>query len=236
MAEQAVVKRCYRGEDGYMLQSARLMHTLLMQHMTQFADFSTAFTPQWAADWLADITAVENLTTDDVHIDEVAETTTQVLKAMMAARNKWAEVNFFIRRAFANDASAKGVFGAAAYSKVRGNQLRMIEFLRALHGAATDHAAQLIAAGYTQPQIDEIDTICTTLQQKAGIQTRARRNRPKLTANRILALNVPYRKMMEVSEAAQIIFMDSEATRKMYVYYPRKRKKTEAENPVQDSQ
>lgn len=231
MAEEIALMRLFRGADPHMVATTYTMHSIFNKDLAAFTDFDSTFDAQWAADWLVDIEAAQRLISDNVVIDQVAAETEKVNATMQAGRDKWTEIKYFIKKAFPRDAAMLHVFGASAYLKARMSQPKMIEFLLGLHTAATDNSAQLIAAGYSQSRIDEIEDICTALSTKNDAQNKARRGRPRLTAQRIAALNAPYVKMMLVNEAAQIVFMGNAAKRRQYMYRTgqRKKKKDEAQ-------
>lgn len=225
-----MLKRAYQGSDAEMLTALRVGYHAFVADLDAFSAFDPNFSPEWAAQWLADIEAAGSVVDDHVRMYEMAGETEQVLDLMRQARNKWGELKFFIKKAFPGDGPMLHLFGASAFKAARMNQPKMIEFLLGLHSAATEYAAALAAAGCTQERIDEIQSICDALLQKNDVQNRARRGRPRLTAQRIAALNAPYQKLSLVNEAAQIVFMTSAAKRKQYVFLAgRKRKRQDGE-------
>jgi tryptophan 2,3-dioxygenase len=229
MADELMLKRAYQGSDGAMLTALNAGYNAFVADLEAFTAFDASFSPEWAAGWLAEIEAAVSILDDHAQMYAMAGETEQVLDLMKQARNKWGELKFFIKKAFPDDGPMLHLFGASAFKAARMNQPKMIEFLLGLHSAATEYAAALLTAGCTQERIDEIQSICDALIQKNDVQNRTRRGRPRLTAQRIAALNAPYRKLMLVNEAAQIVFMSSAAKRKQYVFLPGRRRKKKEE-------
>lgn len=225
MPDEIALKRLFQGTDPEMISTAGAMYHIFYDDLTAFSNFDSTFDAQWAADWHADIEAARQLFSDHLIVSEVAAETEQVNDVMQTARDKWSEIKYFIKKAFPRDKAMLRVFGAGAYLRARMNQPKMVEFLLGLHTAAVDHSVELINAGYSQDRIDEIETICTSLLNKNDAQNKARRGRPRITAQRIATLNAPYVKMMLVNEAAQIVFMRNAAKRHQYTYRPGMRKK-----------
>lgn len=156
---------------------------------------------------------------------EGAVETEKVDDEMQVARNKWTQMRYFIERAFPDYRAMLKVFGADTYLKVRQSQPKMMEFLQGLHGASVEYKPQLLAAGCSEAAIDEIETIGAALSQKNDVQNKAKRGRPKITAQRIALLNAPYVKMARVNKAAQMVFMTSPAKRGQYTFLANRRKK-----------
>jgi hypothetical protein len=229
MADEKVPARLYSGGDAEMTITVEGIHRQFVQDLAAFTAFDATFTPEWAADWLADIVAARDQVSDRVIMYEGATETEKVDDAMQLARNKWTQIRYFIEKAFPNDRAMLKVFGADTYLKVRKNQPKMVEFLQGLHGAAVEYNAQLLAAGCSQATIDEIETIGAALSQRNDVQNKAKRGRPKLTAQRIVLLNAPYQKLTRVNKAAQIVFMNDYAKRKQYVFLANRKRKKKGE-------
>jgi hypothetical protein len=225
MADEIALKRIYNGEDSHMTATAAVIHHLFVEDLAAFTAFDATFTPEWAADWLADIQAASDQLSDRVIMYEGAAETEKVEDEMQQARNKWTTMRYFIEKAFPEDRAMLKLFGADSYLKVRKSQTKMLEFLQGLHGAAVEYKPQLMAAGCSEASIDEIATIEAALSQKNDVQNRAKRGRPRITAQRIALLNAPYVKMAQVNKAAQIVFMNSAAKRGQYVFLANRRKK-----------
>lgn len=225
MADEINLKRAYVTSDSTMLSKVRTIHSLFVKDLDAFAAFDATFSPEWGAAWLADIDAAVSVTDDSIRRAEMMGETEDLTDVIEEARTKWIEIKYFIKKAWPGDRAMLHLFGASAYKAARMNQPKMAEFLLGLHSTATDYAASLIEAGYTQARIDEIQTICEALLQKNDAQNKARRGRPKLTAQRIAALNAPYTRLMRVNRAAQIVFMNDYAKRKQYVFLARRKRK-----------
>lgn len=235
MPDEKVPERLFNGADTYLHAALRSIYNIFSDDKAAFEGFDSTFTDDWATEWLTEILVVESMVSDHLIVNQAAEQTEKVEDAMRTARNKWGEIKYFIRKAWPGDAAMLHLFGASAYFPARSNQPKMVEFLQSLYSAATEYKTQLIDAGYSQDRIDEIQAIATTLTQKNDVQNRAKRGRPRITAQRVAALNAPYLRLTQVNEAAQIIFMDNAAKRKQYVYLAGKKRRKKEKQAVQGS-
>jgi hypothetical protein len=77
-----------------------------------------------------------------------------------------------------------------------------------------------LTAGYNAPAIVEIQTIRTELLTANSTQEVFKKQRPKLTEDRIVVLNTCYTFVAQVNQAAQLVFKNDFAKQKQYVYLP----------------
>ena len=114
----------------------------------------------------------------------------------------------------------------------------MIQFLSLLYQAATEYSVQLIAAGFTQDKIDQINILQSELTTADYNQELSKKRRPLLTQQRIEKLNECYEFMQNVSKAGKIIYSADFAKYEQYLLpYERTQKtdesaETSEEEPV----
>lgn len=96
----------------------------------------------------------------------------------------------------------------------------MLEFMMALSKAANRLSTELIAKGYTQPKIDEILTLRTTLQNDRSDQYDFKIKRPELTQKRIGEYNALYTIVLQVIAAAKLAYKTNPAKLSEYRYNP----------------
>lgn len=100
----------------------------------------------------------------------------------------------------------------------RRSESKMIQFLDEMHKAAVKYQTQLVAEGYNTTSIAAIQTIRTDLLNKNTTQEVFKKQRPKLTEERIKILNTVYDRLSLVNAAAQIIYMSDYAKQRQFVY------------------
>jgi peptidoglycan hydrolase-like protein with peptidoglycan-binding domain len=131
------------------------------------------------------------------------------------------DVKYFIeKKAFKNNIEVQNEFGKNDYRAVRKSQKKMILFLDEMWKACDKYKTQLIAAQFSQTNIDEILVVRDVLRNNNTNQELFKKGRPVLTNDRIEVLNTCYDNMELILEAAQRVFRNNEVKRKQYVFNP----------------
>lgn len=212
------ITRNYTGNDAFMVESARVNYNLTNSDLARFTAFDSTITAAYMTSYLAAIVAGETVVADSAISDQQVQTTENVLNQMDLARSKYNEVKYFVQKAFPNSAATQGEFGLNDYMDVRRSESKMIQFLDEMHKACIKYQTQIIAAGYNTAAIAAIQTIRTDLLNKNTTQEVFKKQRPKLTEDRIKILNTVYDKLTQVNAAAQIIYITDYAKRRQFVY------------------
>lgn len=214
------VERIYDVTDNTMFERVATIQDLFAEDLADFTAFDPEFDETFHSNWVADLEAAQALATDETVQDESAALTEAVNTAMAAGRDKWVEVKYFMEKGFPNSKAKQNEFGADDYRKVSVVQKDFIQFLDNLHTKAEKYKVELIAKHYTQPQIDEIETLRDNLFAANKAQEDWKKSRLTATEDRRVALNKVYTTVVQVNKAAQVIFRDSYAKRSQYVFDP----------------
>lgn len=212
------LKRNYTGTDAFMTQSARVNYNLANSEIAQFTAFDSTINAAFMTAYLAAIVAAETVVADSAVADQQVQTTENVLSQMDLARAKYNEVKYFVQKAFPGSAATQGEFGLNDYMDVRQNESKMIQFLDEMHKACVKYQTQLVAAGYNAAAIAAIQTIRTDLLNKNTTQEVFKKQRPKLTEDRIKILNAVYDRLSLINAAAQVIYANDYAKKRQFVY------------------
>ncbi|SDE90636.1 hypothetical protein [Epilithonimonas hungarica] len=216
--EPTEIKRAYLGTDAYMTESARANYNLANSELAKFTGFDSTINAAYMTAYLASIVAAETVVADSAISDQQVQTTENVLSQMELARAKYNEVKYFVQKAFPNSAATQGEFGLNDYMDARRSESKMIQFLDEMSKACVKYQTQLVAAGYNAPAIATIQTIRTDLLNKNTTQEVFKKQRPKLTEDRIKILNAVYDRLTQVNAAAQIIYMTDYAKQRQFIY------------------
>lgn len=212
--------RNYNTSDEYMVERSE---TILGQFETDFADFE-ALDPNlnaaFAADWGAAIENAVAQTAGETVDDQMQQLTAVVGEKMELCRKKYIEVKYFFTRAFPNNKPVMKEMGEDDYERARLSQMRMIFFMENLHVAAERHKIQLMAKGYTQAKIDEIEALRTGLQAANKVQNVFKKGRPVLTLGRETVYNNCYAFTAQVAAAAEVVYADNPVKKALYVFEP----------------
>jgi hypothetical protein len=214
------MKKTFKGSAGDMINKiAKVLH-VFEKHLADFTAYdpqlNAAYATAWNAAWL-NAAHLLPLKEEEATVSADKRLTQESERVLALCRDKYIQVKYFAGRAFPNNKAVLKEFGAGAYSKVCTSRLRMVGFMEALHGVAEKYKVQLIAAGLTQPQIDEINSLATELRNKNTAQQLKKKERPTETRKRIEAQNTFYAYGQRVVEAARFVYRDNEVLRKEFV-------------------
>lgn len=218
------MKRIFSESAGNMVDKIAKVLYFFGKHLADFTAYdpqlNASFRDAWHQAWLD---AAHRLPHKDVEEAVFADNilTKESEKALADCRAKYTQVKYYAGRAFPNNKAVLKEFGEGAYSKVSTSRLRMVGFMEALHGVAEKYKVQLLAAGLTQPQIDEINALATELRNKNTAQQLKKKERPTETRKRTEALNTFYAYGQRVVEAARFVYRDNEVLRKEFVLMQR---------------
>lgn len=214
----------FPGSDTAMTGTARVIHELFRQDLAVFTAFDVSLNIDFAEAFLASIEAAEIVVADSAIIDQQVSLTEDAYDAMDQARIKYNEVKYFVVKAFPS-AGVQGEFGLNGYPKARRSRNQMAQFLNEMHLACVKYQEGLIAAGYNAEAIAAILPLRNELIEKNTSQKIFRKQRPKLTEDRIKVLNSCYKYLSQILAAGQLVFPTEYAKQKQYVYKPVSRKK-----------
>ena len=217
MNPQEVI-RAYNGSDAQMTEYARVAHNLLISDLTKFTTFDSTITAAFATQFLTAVTNAETVVADTAVIDIQVQKTELIQTAMEKAKGKYADVKYFVQKAFPQSVATQNEFGLNDYERARKSSTQMIQFLDEMSKACVKYQTQLVAKGFTAAAITEIQTIRTELQTANTNQEVFKKQRPKLTEDRITILNNCYEYVVQINAAAQRVYKDDYAKQKQFVY------------------
>jgi len=212
--------RHYDSSDAYMVERCTTIQGLFVGDLAAFTAFDADFSSIFSDQWESDISNASAVSSDETLQDQLRQLTETMNTAWAACRDKWSEVKFFMQKAFPTSPGKWAEFGADNYTKARGTTTATIRFMSLLHDAAVKYSTELIAAGYTQPKIEDIQTLNEALEAANKAQEIFKEARLTETEERIATLNVPYDTLMLVCAAAPMVFPNSAAKRAQYVFKP----------------
>jgi len=218
--EAKELARVYNGNDANMTETARAIYDLFTLDVASFKAFDSTLDTTFRDAYLAQVEAAEQVVDDNVVIDQIVDLSDKAEETMNLAREKYVDVKYFVQKAFPKSAGIKGESGLHDYERARKSKTQMAGVLHELNLTCNKYNTELIAAGFNQTAIDDILTIRTGLLDKNSSQELLKRQRPKLTEDRILILNACYNTMTQINAAAQRVFRTDYAKQKQYVYMP----------------
>ena len=220
MAKKDQVLRLYSITDPEMYEAAKAKRGFFLEDKADFIAFDGDFADPFAADWLTLISDAEALPQDETIDDQLTQLTAAVEAEMVKCRDKFQDAKYFIEKTFPNNAPVWNEFGYNNYEAARKSQVRMIQFMKNFHSVATKYKIQLIAKGYAQPKIDEIETFRAALDAANQVQELFIGNLPVQTQTRHLKNNEVWNTMVQVCTAGKRIFKNDFAKYQRYLLPP----------------
>lgn len=211
-----------------MLQHAQTMHDHFLDDQTAFAAFDPQFTPPFESQWQNALNKCMAHTTDETRLDQQQQMTQQVKDAMLACREQFRHLRYFVRLAFANSPAAQTAFGIQKFHRSQYSRMALLELMFTAYDMAVDNSAALAAVGYGASAINELKTAADQLKSTDVEQGLTKRGRRTLTHERIMAHNAVWNTMRQVSRAAKHVFAQNEARSKLYTLpWPKRKGKSE---------
>jgi hypothetical protein len=222
--------RNYGMEDIVMHERSQLFCNMFREDETAFRAAFPKFTATYADDFQQAIDDADALPFDSEVVESIAVLTENIV-------NKAADSNIALRRfygyakiGFEDDRSMLAKLGYGDWAKARQNPPKLEELLDFVHRRAeeSDVKSVLLGIGYTQAEIDGLETLRAGLDMLIKNKEDAKAKRYELTAQRITTFNKVWTFTREVSEASRVVFADSPAKLQSYrLYGGRKSKRKE---------
>ncbi|MGE0637006.1 MAG: hypothetical protein AB7G44_05150 [Bacteroidia bacterium] len=226
MAKQA--KRNYNKADTLMLQQAAVIYSLLFGtdgtdgDLPAFTTEFPEFTAIWLAAFLTAIDAADDTPGDDEVVTDQQLATLEVDTIMALARKRMVRLYRYADLTYPNNPLARDIFGYQVFVKKRYNQTKLKEAMQVAYSKANaaPYNAALIAKGFIQTRIDELNTIAQSLETSDIIQEVKKTERPEITQDRIEKHNAVWGIWETISKASKVVYEDNYAKQQQYLLYP----------------
>jgi hypothetical protein len=217
-------KRAYQIGDLIMLQHGQTMLDHFLDDQAAFALFDPQFAPPYHTQWQDAISLCLAQTTDETRLDQQQQQTQEVKDAMLVCRQKFRDLRYFVRLAFAHGPATQSAFGIEKFHRSQYSRLELLQLMYSAYDLAVEHTAALTAVGFDASAINEIKTVADQLKDMDVAQGMGKRGRRSLTHERIMAYNALWNTMRQVSRAAKHVFAPNEARSQLYALPWPKRK------------
>ncbi len=216
------IERVFGLPDDEMLERAQVFHDRLSPELASF----TARFPWLDATWLTafqnDITAADQFPKDESVTLDIKILTGDVNSAMQQGYAALQALGGYAKLAYPTDISRQRGFGQQYWRDAYSNTLKLQEALELAYAKADDATLKpaLLAKGYTQADIDQLETLAMELQTKNGLQEAAKIGRKVSRHDRVSLLNVVWDHMRTVNICASVVWAADAARMEQYQLYP----------------
>lgn len=207
-----------------LLTQAYLFHIELIEDLPLFSAFTGMFTLTYAENFKSMIDFADNLPQIEEYYNNQIVISTKVAESISAGRAIYQRLLFFVRCVWADSETVLQNFGSSLYSNVGRSAPKMMTVLQLAYKNASipENKALLLAAGFTQADIDAINSTESALNNAYNIQQDYIQQTFIRTEERIRAFNAVWDEMVLISGASKFIFNDLPAKRRFYLLYPSK--------------
>jgi hypothetical protein len=221
MPDYSQITRTYSKEDLEMLMQAQVFHDNFAIDKADFIAAFTMFADPFEADFQTEIDAADAIPLDSEVAQAIAIITEELENEMVKGRAAMQKLFTYANVAFDGSQASLKSFGKSEYEKARNNQLKLKELLEKAYRQASETAnkAILLGVGYSQTDLDNLDTLMTDIDTKDASQEDAKSDRLKKTEDRVIAYNKVWAYLEKISEASKVIYLDSPAKLQQYVLY-----------------
>lgn len=219
MSEQ--IEREYDMDDLAMLERAQVFHDNFVADQATFvADFPYMATP-FETDFQTAIDTADAIPSAQEVEGEISEVTFDLNEQLPLGRKALQKLYTYVDLVWPKGQKDSS-FGRSKYEKARNSQVKMKELLEQGHRQAdkASNKAALLAAGYTQAAIDELETIMTAIDTLNREQENLLSERGDKTYERISAYNAVWDYMKKINSASKVTFVDNPAKINQYLLYP----------------
>jgi hypothetical protein len=216
-----ITKKFSKSYDDALTQ-AYLFQSELVADQALFTAFSSKYAPTFAADFLADIQAADDIPTNEDDLNSQTLLSRQVEDKMELCKVHYQKLLLHVGFAWPNDDLILKVFGNNDYMDARRNPSKLTNLLQNAYNRAnsTTYKADLISAGFIQADITLLDTLNDDLRAKLDEQQSFINHSTIRAQERAVAFNKVWDTMVQISNASKLIFKDNPAKVEYYLLYP----------------
>ncbi|MCX6351220.1 MAG: hypothetical protein NTX03_05095, partial [Bacteroidetes bacterium] len=155
-------------------------------------------------------------------VDDIKVITGDIKTKLQTGNFALRQLNRYAKSAFAKDDVRRNVQGKDSWKNVQHDAPLMFRALQQAFDYAKEDPikAALIAKGYTQADIDELETIANAINALINTLDTAKKQRQITTQQRIVGNNEFYEIMQTVSNCAKAVWMQDAARLKQYNLMP----------------
>ncbi len=216
------IERVFKMPDDVMLERAQVFHDRLTPELAGFTARFPWLDATWVTAFQNDITAADQFPKDESVTLDIKILTGDVNSAMQQGYAALQALGSYAKLAYPTDISRQRGFGQQYWGNAAKSTLKLQEALELAYAKADSAELKpaLLAKGYTQADIDQMETLAMELQTKNGLQEAAKIGRKVTRHDRVSLLNVVWDHMRTVNICASVVWAADAARMEQYQLYP----------------
>jgi hypothetical protein len=216
------LERKYRMQDELLRTRAATQKGNLNTDLALFTAKFPWINIAWVNSYGTDIDTANAFPEDGTVMTDVKVLTADVNASVVEGRGVLQQLFRYAEITYPTDKVKQRVFGQDRYEKAVSDQEKMEKLLQHANGFADKlpYKTDLLAKGYTQPQIDNLFTLSENINAKNLLQEAAKSGRPVTTQERITVHNIVHDRMSTIALCAAEVFVGNPAKIQQYQVYP----------------
>ncbi len=221
------VKRAYIVADELLLERAQVFSACLGRELDKFTARFPWMDGAWLASFEDDLVAAKAFPTDTSLMLDIGVIHGDLKATMKQAYSALSTLDGYAKLAWPTDLSRQKAFGQPRWRAVRDNPLQLAEAIELAHSTAQDpdFHSLLLAKGYTQEAIDQLDALATEIKDRNTQLKGIKADRKVMRNDRIVLLNAVWESMTTLTTCASIVWASDVGRRAQYQRYEAKAKK-----------
>lgn len=214
-------QRFYQLKDIDMLQKSQVILNAFIQNKAIFlANFPNLADP-FADEFQIAIDEADALPFSDEVNAQISVLVEKMRKKLLIAQKNLQILFNYVKVGWESKAKLNE-FGKNKFQKARNSNGKMIDLLELSFNTAEeiDNKTVLLNIGYSQVQIDELNTLASELKTLFLQLNEMKNNRYVLTEKRIEAYNKVWEFMKQINRASKVVFVDNYAFTQLFLLYP----------------
>ena len=202
--------------DAELTEHADVVVATLPLDMPFFTAFDSTFSVEYVFLLQNAIADVENYTTNEVMMDEMAEHSLDFKNKWNICYQQYQTIAYFARKAFATNPAILNQFGTNDIDKAQDSQPKMVVFMKSLVKTVYKYETQLVAAGCNPLDLFNLPVNVLAFHVSNIAQEKFKDDRALNTQERVRKLNLVYRLLQPLHKAAVIIFKNDPVKYQIY--------------------
>ena len=202
--------------DAELTEHADVVVATLPSDMPFFTAFDSTFNVEYIFLLQNAIADVENYTTNEVMMDEMAEHSLDFKNKWNICYQQYQTIAYFARKAFATNPAILNQFGTNDIDKAQDSQPKMVVFMKSLVKTVYKYETQLVEAGCNQMLLINLPDNVLAFHESNIAQEKFKNDRALNTQERVKKLNLVYRLLQPLHKAAVIIFKNDPVRYQIY--------------------
>ncbi len=210
------MERVFKLKDAVLLEWGNTTAAHMKEDIDKFTEFDAKLTIDVVDDLEQKVAQGYKEGGDEVNVAQLQQKTEAVEQAMQDCRDYYKKLKYWVLDAFPDRKAIQRQFGVGRFRSITGNQARMILYMEGLADTIKQHRTTLENVKAPGDLLDRSLVLTEALRLANKEQEQKKGTRTVDTEERIAHLNTLYVILQKITAAANNVFEDQPAKRRLY--------------------